>query len=263
MACTIAVACQKGGTGKTTTAMTLGAALGTELDRRVLLVDLDPQSSLSISVRVDVLDLERSIYDVFQVAMRKPGKVAETVKGAVIPTGLDNIDILPATIELSNAELELISSFEREKILKTMLAPLRRIYDFIILDCPPSLGILTVNALVAADQVIVPVEADYLAMRGVQLFMETTVPQIRTGLNKKLRVAGILLTKVDLRTIHAREVQQALRQEFGDFVYESVIPQTVKFRDASIAGATILTFARTSPGAAAYREIARTFLKSA
>jgi len=263
LACTIAIACQKGGTGKTTTAMTLGAALGPELNHRVLLVDLDPQSSLSVSARVDVLDLEYSIYDAIQTALRKPGKLKDTVAAAAIPTGFENVDILPATIELSNSELELISSFEREKILKTILAPLRRRYEYIILDCPPSLGILTVNALVAADQVIIPVEADYLAMRGVQLFMETTLPQIRAGLNKNLRLAGILLTKMDRRTIHAREVQEALRQKFGDLVFEPVIPHTVKFRDASIAGTTILTFAPTSPGAAAYREIVQTFLKNA
>ena len=260
MATTIAIACQKGGTGKTTTAMTLGAALGAEHNRRVLLVDLDPQSSLSISTRVDVLDLKHSIYDVFQDTMRKPGKVKETVTEAIFPTDLENVDILPATIELSNAELELISSLEREKILKKILAPLRRSYDFIILDCPPSLGILTVNALVAADQVLIPVEADYLAMRGVQLFMETTLPQIKAGLNRKLQVAGILLTKMDRRTIHAREVLEALKQDYGKLILEPVIPQTVKIRDASIAGATILTFSPSSAAAGAYRDIARKLL---
>ena len=263
MATTIAIACQKGGTGKTTTAMTLGAALGTEHNRRVLLVDLDPQSSLSISTRVDVLDLKYSIYDVLQDTMRNPGMVKETVAAAILSTELENVDILPATIELSNAELELISSLEREKILKKILAPLRRSYDFIVLDCPPSLGILTVNALVAADQVLIPVEADYLAMRGVQLFMETTLPQIKAGLNRKLQVAGILLTKMDRRTIHAREVLEALKQEYGELVLEPIIPQTVKVRDASIAGATILTFSPSSAAAGAYREIARKLLKEA
>ena len=263
MATIIAIACQKGGTGKTTTAMTLGAALGAEHRHRVLLVDLDPQSSLSISTRVDVLDLEHSIYDVFQDAMRKPGKIKETVATAILSTGLENVDILPATIELSNAELELISSLEREKILKKILTPLRRNYDFIILDCPPSLGILTVNALVAADQVLIPVEADYLAMRGVQLFMETTLPQIKTGLNRKLQVVGILLTKMDRRTIHAREVLEALKQEYGELVLEPTIPHTVKVRDASIAGTTILTFSPSSAAAGAYREIVRKLLKEA
>ena len=262
MACTIAVACQKGGTGKTTTALTLGAGLGAESGQRVLLVDLDPQSSLSISVRVDVLDVEHTIYDVLQVAMRQPGKVKDMVKDAIFPTELDNVDILPASIELANVELELTSRLEREKVLKTILAPLRRTYGYIILDCPPSLGILTVNALVAADQVIIPVEADYLALRGVQLFMDTTIPQIRSGLNRKLQVAGILLTKMDRRTLHAREVRDALKKEFGKAVYEPVIPQTVKFRDASIAGTTILGFAPASPAAQAYREIVQSLQKN-
>ena len=129
-----------------------------------------------------------------------------------------------------------------------------------MLDCPPSLGLLTVNALVAADRVIVPVEADYLALRGVQLFMGTTLPQIQGSLNKKLRVAGILLTKMDRRTLHAREVQEALRKEFGKLLYKPVIPDTVKFRDASIAGATILAFAPDSEAARAYREVAKALL---
>ena len=162
------------------------------------------------------------------------------------------MDVIPATLELANAELELTSALEREKVLKSVLAPLRRSYDFILLlDCPPSLGILTVNALVAADRVLVPTEADFLALRGVQLFMGTTLPQIRAGLNKKLRLACILITKMDRRTLHAREVEETLRKEFGDLVSAPVIPQTVKFRDASIAGTTILSFARASKAARA------------
>ena len=152
MARTIAIACQKGGTGKTTTTMTLGAALGAEKGKRVLLVDLDPQSSLSISAQVDVLDLKRSVYDLLQAATRRPGAVGELLEAAVAHTGLKNVDVIPATLELANAELELTSVLEREKVLKSVLAPLRRSYDFILLDCPPSLGILTVNALVAADR---------------------------------------------------------------------------------------------------------------
>ena len=257
---TIAIACQKGGTGKTTTTMTLGAALGAEKGKRVLLVDLDPQSSLSISAQVDVLDLKRSVYDLLQAATRRPGAVGELLEAAVAHTGLKNVDVIPATLELANAELELTSALEREKVLKSVLAPLRRSYDFILLDCPPSLGILTVNALVAADRVLVPTEADFLALRGVQLFMGTTLPQIRAGLNKKLRLACILITKMDRRTLHAREVEEALRKEFGDLVSAPVIPQTVKFRDASIAGTTILSFARTSKAARAYRDVATTLL---
>jgi len=260
---TIAIACQKGGTGKTTTTMTLGAALGAEQGQRVLLVDLDPQSSLSISVQVDVLDIEHSVYDLLQTAVRRPGAVKELLEVAVAHTNLENVDVIPATLELASAELELTSALEREKVLKNVLAPLQRSYDFILLDCPPSLGILTVNALVAADQVLVPTEADFLALRGVQLFMGTTLPQIRAGLNKRLRTAGILITKMDHRTLHAREVEEALRKEFGELVLAPVIPQTVKIRDASVAGTTILSFARTSPAAQAYRNVATTLLNGA
>ncbi len=259
MACTVAVACQKGGTGKTTTALAVAAALA-EAGRRALLVDLDPQGSLSISAQVDVLAAECSIYHVLQAAMRQPATLKATLSAATVPTGLERVDIIPATLELAGAELELTSSLEREKVLRTALAPLRGAYEYVVLDCPPSLGLLTVNALVAADQVIVPVEADYLALRGVQLFMGTTVPQIQASLNKKLRVAGILLTKMDRRTLHAREVQEALRKDFGKLLYKSVIPDTVKFRDASIAGATILAFAPGSEAARAYREVAKALL---
>ncbi len=261
MASIIAVACQKGGTGKTTTTLTLGAALGAEKGQRVLLVDLDPQSSLSISAQVDVLEVQRSIYDVLQAALRKPGSLKETLDQTILQTRFENVDIIPATLELANAELELTSSLEREKILKAILAPLRKTYDFILVDCPPSLGLLTVNALVAADQVIVPVEADYLALRGVQLFMETTLPQIRASLNKKLQVAGILLTKSDNRTLHAREVEESLKKQFGKQVFKAAVPHTVKFRDASVAGTTILTAAAKSPAAQAYRAVAQALLQ--
>ncbi|MDP2660007.1 MAG: AAA family ATPase, partial [Dehalococcoidia bacterium] len=233
MARTIAVACQKGGTGKTTTTMTLGAAFGCEQGLRVLLVDLDPQASLSISAQVDVLELEHSIYDVLQAAMRRPGALKDTLATAIVRTSLEHVDIIPATLELANAELELTGALEREKILKNALSHVRASYDYILIDCPPSLGILTVNALVAADQVLVPTEADYLSLRGVQLFMGTTLPQIRAGLNRKLKAAGILITKMDRRTLHAQEVEDALRTEFGALVSPTVIPQTVKFRDAS------------------------------
>ncbi len=261
MARIVAIACQKGGTGKTTTTITLGAALGAEKGRRVLLVDLDPQSSLSISAQVDVLDVTHSIYDVLQAALRKPGTLKDALDAAIIHTRLENVDVIPATLELANAELELTSSLEREKVLKAILAPLRKEYDYVLLDCPPSLGILTVNALVAADQVLIPVEADYLALRGVELFMETTLPQIRAGLNKKLQIAGILLTKADRRTLHAREVEETLKKEYGKLVFNTVVPHTVKFRDASIAGSTVLGFAPASPAAQAYRKVAQILLK--
>ena len=263
MARTIAIACQKGGTGKTTTTMTLGAAFGAEQGKAVLLVDLDPQASLSISVQVDVLDLAHSVYDVLQAAMRRPGAVAEVLEATIVHTNLEHVDILPATLELASAELELTGALEREKILKNTLSHVRGSYDYILVDCPPSLGILTVNALVAADQVLVPTEADYLSLRGVQLFMGTTLPQIRSGLNRKLKPAAILITKMDRRTLHAREVEEALRAEFGALVSPSVIPQTVKFRDASTAGTTILSFARTSKAAAAYRDVAAALLNGA
>ncbi|WP_415753288.1 ParA family protein [Nocardioides sp. Kera G14] len=247
----VAMCNQKGGVGKTTTTINLGASL-VEFGRRVLLVDLDPQGSLSVGVGLDPNEIEVSTYDMLMDS-------DVTWKDIVRPTSIDGMDILPAVIDLAGAEIQLVTEVGREQVLKDKLTEALPEYDVILIDCQPSLGLLTVNALTASDSVIVPLETEYFALRGVALLTDT-IERVRKRLNPKLVIDGLLGTMFDGRTLHSREVMATLVQAWGDTVFHTVIRRTVKFSDATVAGEPITEFASDSTGATAYRQLAKEVL---
>ena len=247
----VAMCNQKGGVGKTTTTINLGAALA-EYGRKVLLVDFDPQGSLSVGLGLNPHDMEVSVYNL----LLEPGVRIEDV---LVPTGVEGMDLLPSNIDLSAAEVQLVHEVAREQTLQRVLGPAIADYDVILIDCQPSLGLLTVNALTASDGVIVPLECEYFALRGVAL-LKTTIDKVRERLNPKLTIDGVLGTMYDGRTLHGREVMERLVQAWGDTVFHTVIRRTVKFSDSTVAGEPITTYAGDSAGAEAYRQLAREVL---
>jgi len=244
----IALCNQKGGVGKTTTTMNLGAALA-EYGRKVLLVDFDPQGALSANLGVRPEDGEPSLY---QLLVDRDLDVRTVVRG----TEIEGIDVLPTDIHLSAAEVHLVSEVAREMILKRLLRPLLDDYDAILIDCQPSLGLLAVNALTAAHGVLIPVECEYFALRGVAL-LQQTIEKVTDRLNFGLEIDGVLPTMYDPRTLHSREVVARLVDVFGDKVFHTVIARTVKFPDSSAASQPMTTYAPTHPGTQAYRQLAR------
>jgi len=247
----ICIANHKGGVGKTTTAAALAQGLS-EYEKRVLCVDWDPQASLTITMGFNPDNLERTGYDVLASTIRNSNKAS--LPDIILQTSNPNIDLIPANIELSQAQLDLVGAFTRELVLKEMLQSVRRSYDYILLDCLPSLGLLTINALSAADRVIIPLQADFLAMKGLALLLNTII-RVKDKLNPPLEIAGILFTMTNSRTLHSREVIEVTRRAFGDKirVFETIIPTSVRFKEAPAAGKSILTYASNSDGANAYR----------
>ncbi len=244
----IALCNQKGGVGKTTTTINLGAALA-ECGRKVLLVDFDPQGALSVGLGVPIQELDVTIYNLLV-------ERGHNVHDVIQHTNTENLDILPANIDLSAAEVQLVGEVAREMVLSRVLRPLADDYDVILIDCQPSLGLLTVNALTASHGVIIPLECEFFAMRGVALLVET-IDKICDRLNPRLQVDGILATMYDSRTLHSKEVVRSVVDHFGDRVFHTVISRTVKFPDSSLAAEPITTYASTHSAAEAYRQLAR------
>ncbi|MCC6339767.1 MAG: ParA family protein [Acidimicrobiia bacterium] len=243
----IAIANQKGGVGKTTTAVNLGAALA-EAGYRVLIVDLDPQGNASTGLGINARDLQLSVYDVLMSDA--------AVEDCVEPSSVRNLFVVPATIDLAGAEIELVPAFSRELKLRRALHDARDDYDFVLIDCPPSLGLLTVNGLAAADDVLVPIQCEYYALEGLGQLLRN-VALVRTNLNPTLDVRGIVLTMFDARTKLADQVEQEVRAHFGTKVYRTVVPRTVRLSEAPSFGQPIIVFDPMSRGAIAYRELAR------
>lgn len=247
----ISLANQKGGVGKTTTTINLGAAIA-ELGRRVLLVDFDPQGAATVGVGFNPNELQETVYNVLLDR-------AVEVRGAILKAPKAGIDVLPANIDLAAAEVVLVSEVAREQALRRALDPILDEYDFVLIDCPPSLGLLTVNALTASDGVIIPMECEFFALRGMALLIDT-IEKVRERLNSRLQVQGILATMFDGRTLHAREVLERVREAFGDLLFRTMINRTIRFAEAPVAGEAILTYAPESSGAAQYRALAREVL---
>jgi chromosome partitioning protein len=242
-----AVVNQKGGVGKTTTTFNLGVGLQ-RLGRRVLLVDLDPQASLSASAGVPIAHLTTSVYQAL---------LDENVDPLpIIHQTLSGVDLLPATIDLAAAEVELVNMTLRELVLRDLLTKLRPRYDHILIDCPPSLGLLTINALAAADRVIIPLQCEFLATRGLTLLLRT-LAKVQSRLNRHLRVAGILPTMFDGRTTHANEVLQELRANFPGQVFDVVVKNSVRVKESPAAGLSIFDYDHNHDVARAYMQLAQ------
>ncbi|HEV7166980.1 MAG TPA: AAA family ATPase [Micrococcaceae bacterium] len=244
----IAMVNQKGGVGKTTSTINLGAALA-ETGRRVLLVDFDPQGALSAGLGTNPHELETTVYNVLM-----DRKV--DIRDAIRHTDFENIDLLPANIDLSAAEVQLVNEVAREQVLDRALKKVEDDYDVVLIDCQPSLGLLTVNALTAAHGVIIPLICEFFALRAVALLVET-IEKVQDRLNPRLQVDGVLATMYDARTLHSREVISRLVEAFGDTVFETVIKRTIKFADATVAAEPITTYAGNHQGADAYRRLAK------
>ena len=243
----MAIANQKGGVGKTTTAVNLGAGLA-ELGFRVLVVDLDPQGNATTGLGINPRNLESSIYDVMMHDV--------ALDDCIEPTSLRNLFVCPATIDLAGAEIELVPAFSRELKLRRALEPVLEDFDFVVIDCPPSLGLITINALAAASEVVVPIQCEYYALEGLGQLLRN-VKLVQTNLNPRLEVSAIILTMFDARTKLAEQVATEVRKHFGPKVCRNIVPRTVRLSEAPSFGQPIVVFDPTSRGAIAYRELAK------
>ncbi len=243
----IAIANQKGGVGKTTTAVNLSSAVS-QLGRKVLVVDVDPQGNTSSGLGIDKHGLEASLYDVFAGIFQ--------LSSVIVGTDLPSLWLAPSNMDLVGAELELSNRAARESVLREQLHRLRNQFDYVILDCPPSLGLLTVNALVAADSVLVPLQCEYYALEGISSLMHT-VELVRGELNPDLELEGVVLTMYDSRTNLARQVGDEARQFFGEKVFRTVIPRNVRLSECPSFGQPIILYDELSPGAVAYLNLAK------
>ncbi len=250
MAKTIAIANQKGGVGKTTTAINLGASLAAA-DLRVLVVDLDPQGNCTSGFGIDKNALENTVYDLL-TGTTEPND-------ALCPTELDSLQLLPSTPDLIGATVELLEAPAREFRLERALKPLGMQYDFILIDCPPALGILTVNALVAADSLLIPVQCEFFALEGLSELMGTLC-RVQRSLNPRLEIEGVLLTMYDERLNLCSQIRQDIRGHFGDQVFETIVPRNVRLAESPGFGQPILLYAARSKGANSYLELAREIL---
>jgi chromosome partitioning protein len=247
----VAMCNQKGGVGKTTSTINLGAALA-EYGRRVLLVDMDPQGALSAGLGVPHYELEKTIHNVLV-------EPRVSIDDVLLSTRIKHMDLVPSNIDLSAAEIQLVNEVGREQTLGRALHPVLDRYDYVLIDCQPSLGLLTVNGLACSDGVVIPTECEFFSLRGLALLTDT-VDKVRDRLNPKLEISGILLTRYDPRTVNAREVMARVVERFGDLVFDTVITRTVRFPETSVAGEPITTWAPKSTGAVAYRALAREFI---
>ncbi len=247
----IAIINQKGGVGKSTTAVNLSAALG-EQGKQVLLVDLDPQGNATSGLGIDKGQLNNCIYDVLLNDV--------PIEEAIIPDVYERLDLVPATINLAGAEVELVSEMARENRLKDAVGTMRGRYDYVFIDCPPSLGLLTVNALVGADKLIIPIQTEFYALEGVTKLLES-MKRVKSRLNPSLDIFGILLTMYDGRTTLSRQVAAEVRNYFGSQVFETIIPRTVKLSEAPSYGMPITQYDPSGKGAAAYSDLAKEVVK--
>lgn len=243
----IAIANQKGGVGKTTTSVNLGAGLAT-IGKKVLLIDIDPQGNTTSGVGINKADVANCIYDVLINEVHP--------QEAIVSTEIEGLDIIPATISLAGAEIELVPTISREVRLKKSLSQIKHLYDYILIDCPPSLGILTINSLTAADSVLIPIQCEYYALEGLSQLLNT-VRLVQKHLNTSLQIEGVLLTMFDARTNLGIQVIEEVKKYFQQKVYKTVIPRNVRLSEAPSHGQSIITYDPKSKGAEVYLELAK------
>lgn len=243
----LAITNQKGGVGKTTTAVNLCTSIALH-KRKTLLIDIDPQGNASTGIGLDKIKVKRCIYDV--LINQAP------IKEIILPTQVKNLDILPSTIQLAGAEIELVNYISRENKLKQAIKPIKNDYNYIIIDCPPSLGLLTLNSLTAADAIIVPIQCEYYALEGIGQLLNT-ISLVRENLNSSLEIEGVLLTMYDNRTNLSRDVVKEVQKYFKGKIFKAVVPRNVRVSEAPSYGKPVVLYDAKSKGAIAYKKLAR------